>query len=529
MNYILLLLAVVILCSVFLHRISSKMGIPLLLVFIVLGMLFGSDGVLSIPFENFDFSEKICSTALVVIMFYGGFGTKWDSAKPVAKQAIVLSSLGVILTAFVVGIFCHFVLQLEFLESLLIGAVISSTDAASVFSILRSKQLNLKENTASLLEVESGSNDPCAYMLTMIVLSMMEGKAKPLDIAYDIFAQIFFGIAVGVILALFSRRFMEKFAFEISGFDTAFVLAIAFLSYALSNILGGNGYLSTYMTGIMMGNHWIPNKKALVHFFDGLTSIMQMLIFFLLGLLAFPSKLPHIFSTAIIIMIFLTFVARPLIIFLLLKPFKSSMNQKILVSFSGLRGAASIVFAIMATIHQASFNYDLFHIIFCIVLFSIGFQGSLIPYIAKKLNMIDNSCNVLKTFNDYSEEASLNFIEMYIDEEHEWIGKNVSSLSLPSSMLIVMIARNNSIITPNGNTIIEKDDQLVLCGSAYEHSGTTLLKESNINHGDPRIGHSLEELKGSIPRLIVLIKRNESFFIPDGKTILQQDDILVYQ
>ncbi|MEE1279553.1 MAG: cation:proton antiporter, partial [Oscillospiraceae bacterium] len=177
MAFYLLLVAVIITACVIFHGVSGKLGIPMLFAFILLGMIFGSDGILKIPFEDYYFAEQICTVALIIIMFYGGFGTNWNHAKPVAAHAILLSSLGTVLTACLVGIFCHFVLKIEFAESFLLGAVISSTDAASVFSILRSRRLNLRYGTASLLEVESGSNDPFSYMLTVLVLSFMNGSA----------------------------------------------------------------------------------------------------------------------------------------------------------------------------------------------------------------------------------------------------------------------------------------------------------------------------------------------------------------
>ena len=184
-----LIASVVIIACIILNKVTNKLGIPMLLAFILLGIFFGSDGVVKIEFGNYDFAEQICSAALIFIMFYGGFGTKWSEARPVAVKAVLLSSLGVVLTAAITGLFCHYFLKIEWLESFLIGSVISSTDAASVFSILRSKRLNLKYNTASLLEVESGSNDPCSYMLTIIVLALMEGSASGGGIAYLVFAQ----------------------------------------------------------------------------------------------------------------------------------------------------------------------------------------------------------------------------------------------------------------------------------------------------------------------------------------------------
>lgn len=258
--YILLVAAIILICVV-LNKMSSKLGIPMLLAFIVLGMLFGSDGIVKIPFDNYGIVEQVCSIALIFIMFYGGFGTSWKQAKPIAVNAVLLSSIGVIFTALLTGLFCYFLLGFDFLESMLIGAVISSTDAASVFSILRSKRLNLKDNTASLLEVESGSNDPCSYMLTVIILAMMSGDFSGGQLAYMVFAQVVYGITIGAGIALIATWCLTKIKFATDGFDTIFVFSMPLIAYAASTLLGGNGYLSTYILGIILGNQAIPNKN----------------------------------------------------------------------------------------------------------------------------------------------------------------------------------------------------------------------------------------------------------------------------
>ena len=310
MNFYILLFSVVIILCVICNRISNKLGVPVLLIFIALGMFFGSDGVIKIPFDNFVLAENVCTAALIFIMFYGGFGTKWKAAKPVAAKAVLMSTAGVVMTAFLVGLFCHFVIGINFQESLLLGALVGSTDAASVFSILRSKRLNLKYHTASLLEVESGSNDPCAYMLTMIMLSIIGGDSMTVPhLIYLVFAQIVYGAATGVIAAVVTGFIMKKVSFATQGFDTIFVFAMVLLAYAVPSEIGGNGYLSVYIFGIILGNMELIHKKPMVNFFDGLTGLMQMLLFFLLGLLSFPSVLPQVLLPAVAIALFLTLVA----------------------------------------------------------------------------------------------------------------------------------------------------------------------------------------------------------------------------
>ena len=284
---ILLLCAAVLVACILASRFSQKAGVPALLLFMALGMLFGSDGLLRIPFDDFQAAEQICSVALIFIMFYGGFGTRWEAAKPVAARAVVLSTLGVAVTALLTGLFCHFVLGFPPLASFLVGAVISSTDAASVFSILRSKKLSLRYHTASLLELESGSNDPVSYMLTMIALSLM-GVGESGNLVWMIFSQLVFGIVLGLAVAALSIFVLRRLTLS-DGMDSIFVLAAALLAYALPAAVGGNGYLGTYLAGILLGNAKIPHKPPLVHFFDGLTDLAQIIIFFLLGLLSYPT------------------------------------------------------------------------------------------------------------------------------------------------------------------------------------------------------------------------------------------------
>lgn len=356
--------AVIVICCIVFNKISNKIGVPMLFAFILLGMLFGSDGIFKIEFENFEFAEQICSVALVFIIFYGGFGTKWATAKKVAAKSLVLSSAGTLLTALLTGLFCHYALKFSMAEGMLVGAVLSSTDAASVFNILRSKKLNLKYGTASVLELESGSNDPWAYMLTVITLSVMSGGVSGWRTVYMLFAQIVYGIGIGVLIALGAVWVLKHIEFEADGFDTIFIVAMAVFSYALPTLVGGNGYLSCYLVGIVLGNSKIKNKKVQVHFFDGLTGLMQILLFFLLGLLSFPSQIPNIIIPALLIALALTFVVRPIVVSLLMAPFKAKLNQIAVVSWAGLRGATSIVFAILATVSDAYTSHDVFHIAF---------------------------------------------------------------------------------------------------------------------------------------------------------------------
>lgn len=527
MPYLILLSGIVILICLYLNRISNKLGMPMLLAFILLGMLFGTDGIFKIQFDNYKIAEHICTISLIFIIFYGGFGTNWNSAKPVAIKAVLLSSVGVIITALSTGLFCFYVLNFGFLESMLIGATISSTDAASVFSIFRSKQLNLKYNTASMLEVESGSNDPCAYMLTVLILSLISGSVNGTKISYLIFSQIVYGIFIGVIIALISSYVLSKIKFSSDGFGAIFVFSIALLAYSVPTIIEGNGYLSTYITGVILGNKEINNKKSLVHFFDGLTGLMQMLIFFLLGLLSFPSQLPKIILTSLGISVFLTFVARPLAVFLVLTPFKCKLNQQLLVAWSGLRGAASIVFAIIATVSPAYTKNDVFHIVFFIVLFSISIQGSLIVFIAKKLNMIDNETNVMKTFSDYSDEVPVQFVKVIISDNHLWAYKKIQDIELLPDLLLTLIIRGDKRIIPKGKTIIFPKDIIVLSALSLDENLKIMLTKIKIDKDNDWVGKRLREIKLGKEKLVINLIRKNKVIIPKGTTKIKINDVVV--
>lgn len=525
-SYILLVAAVILLC-LSLNKMSNKLGIPMLLAYILLGMMFGTDGILKIPFDNFTIAEQICTVSLIFIMFYGGFGTNWKQAKPVAGKAVLLSTVGVILTAVTTGAFCHFILKMDFWESMLIGSVISSTDAASVFSILRSRRLNLKNNTASMLEVESGSNDPCSYMLTVIILTIMSGELSGFSLVVMIFSQITFGILVGVVVALAAAFILKKVNFATDGFDTIFVFSMALVSYAGASMINGNGYLAAYIAGIILGNTPLHHKKSLVHFFDGITGLMQMLIFFLLGLLAYPSQLPKILPIALAIAIFLTFVARPVSVFAILMPFRCPVKQQLLVSWAGLRGAASIVFAIMATVSPAYTKNDLFHIVIFIVLFSISIQGTLLGLVAKKLDMIDENGNVMKTFSDYSDEMPVEFVKISIKAGHPWENRKIKDLTSLPDLLLVLILRGEERIIPNGNTVVLAGDKIVLSALSPEENLGICLTEIPIEKDSKWIGKPLSRIKLGEEKLVLVLKRNEKVVIPNGNTVIRENDVLV--
>jgi cell volume regulation protein A len=540
MIYLLAFIAVIIIICTFLGKISFKLGVPMLVVFILLGMLLGEDGpipMLQIHFENFDFAEKVSTVCLIFIMFYGGFGTNWEHAKKQAVKAGLLSSVGVILTAGLVGLFCHFVLKLELLEGLLVGAVIASTDAATVFFILRSRKLNLKMGTAPLLELESGSNDPWSYMLTIIVLQLMEMQSAAstvspvLEFTELILKQLILGIGCGVLIAALSVKIFKKVS--ASGVTSILLVAIALLSYALPSMVGGNGYLAVYIVGIVLGNTRMDTEEkiASAHFFDGVTNLLQMGLFFLLGLLSTPHEIPLVIGTAILVMLFLTLVARPLVVGLIMTPFKAPFKQQLIINLAGFRGAASIAFAILIQLSPVTTDNDVFHIVFCIVLLSIIVQGTLLPYFSKELSMVDDREDVMKTFSDYQSETDLEFVASEVTEDHPWANKLIKKLVFPPDVRAVMILRGDEKVIPKGDTQVMPGDVLILVGNEYIDESSVELVELRIDSGHYACGKRLSDIRFLNNALVVLIKRTTKSgvktLVPNGNIMLTDNDVLV--
>lgn len=524
-----LAISVIILLCILAEKFSDKFGLPALILFMFIGMVFGSDGIFGIAFDDFSLAENVCSIALVFIMFYSGFNTKWSAAKAYSVKAVSLSTVGVVLTALITMLLCHYLLRLSWAESFLIGAVLSSTDAASVFSILRKKRLNLKDGTASILEVESGSNDPMSFMLTTIAVGFF-GATESGSVVLMVVLQMLVGIVAGIAAAMITLWISKKTRLISDGLDTIFLIGMVLLCYALSSLLRGNAYLSLYLFGIIIGNSRIRSKQTLIPFFDGVTSLSQILVFFVIGLLSYPSQMPGIMSIAVAIAVFLTLVARPITVLLLLVIQKCSLRQCALISWAGLRGASSCVFAIMAVATGITMHQDLFHIVFMTTLISVAIQGGLLPLVAKKLQMIDNNADVTKTFNDYQEETSLQLMRMYIPQDHNWIHRKIKDVSMPYGSLAIMIKRGDESIITKGDTEILPHDTLILSVPPYVPTEDEQLQELLIDKKHRWCNQTIGALSLSDDELIALIIRNGQTIIPDGKTVIHEgDSVVVYR
>ena len=546
--YLLLLLGVVIALCVLINRMTDRLKIPSLLLFIGLGIVFG---VLLRPkignFTDYALGNVVCSVCLVFVIFYGGFGTNYKEAKPVAPRAMLLSSIGTALTAGITGAGVYAIFRIlpfggiGWAESMLIGSVLCSTDAASVFNILRSRQLNLKYKTSSLLEMESGSNDPVSYMLTAVfvaVIMAQRGAGSAVG-GWQIFgmlcAQIGFGALSGIVFGFLGIAVLKRFSLSMGQSSTIFIIALAMMAYAMPSVLpglwAGNGYLAAYICGIMLGNAHIAQKRDAVRFFDALTGVAQMVIFFLLGLLATPEWLirPQVLVPALLIFLFMTLISRPAAVSALLLPFRAKGNQIFVVSWAGLRGVASVVFAVYAVglIGEDNLPYDLFSIVFCVVLLSILVQGTLLPLLSKKSGMIAPGGDVRRTFNDYQEEGSISFVKIVVGENHPWAGKKLKDCVMPSEFLIVLIVRGEEVLVPNGETQVNAGDLLVTAAPEFENREEFGMYEEYVGEGHAYAGKAIKDLHLPQGVLIAMIKRGGGTVIPYGATKLQCGDTLV--
>jgi cell volume regulation protein A len=459
---ILIIAGIILLTCAISSKVLYKYGIPTLVIFLAIGMIMGSDGIGGIYFDNSRLAQELCNFGLIFIMFSGGFGTSWKKAKPIALSAGVLATLGVVLTALLVGIFAHFVLGLTFVEGMLLGSIISSTDAASVFSILRSKKLNLKNGLASMLEMESGSNDPIAYMLTTVFLGLLLGENQ--NIVSLLFMQITIGVLIGVLVGKTAVWLINHINLDIDGLYSIIVFGVAILSYSIAGLLLGNGFLAVYITALIMGNSRLVHKISLVRYFDGMSWLMQILLFFTLGLLVFPSRLPGVALTGIAVAAFITFIARPIAVFCVLSIFKRPIKEQLLVSWVGFRGAASIVFATYPLTAGLPIADMIFNTVFFVALVSVLVQGTMFIPIAKKLDLIAKEETVLKTFTDYSGEMHAELLEIKVPEGSPLSGKAIMDADIPAEILIVMIRRAGKFITPRGATVLKAGDTLMLAG-----------------------------------------------------------------
>lgn len=481
LELLVLLAGTVLLLSVLTSKLMYRYGVPTLIMFVTLGILMGSEGIGGIYFDDYLLTSTLAEIALVVIIFSGGFDTSWKTAKSSAPLSITLSSLGVVLTALLVGAFAHLTLSLSWLEGLLLGAIISSTDAASVFSILRSKNLNLKGDLASTLEVESGSNDPFAHMLTLLFIALLQQNAS--GFGWMLLLQLGIAIPLGLFIGYAATFIINRINLAIDGLYIIIALSVMLLSFGLTATLGGNGFLAVYLTGIVLGNHPLTHKISLIKFFDGLTWLMQIMLFFTLGLLVFPSQVLDVVWQGLAVALFISFVGRPVAVWTIMSIFKRPLKETALVAWVGFRGAASIVFAIYPLTFHLPAGEFIFNIVFFVAFFSVLVQGTLLTPFAKWLGLTEQSNQVLTTFTDYRGDIYADLLGVRIPADSIAVGKTIVELDIPSHILIAMIKRGKSVVTPRGHTVIQANDILMLASDSKEE----LLAIAKMEQLQPRL------------------------------------------
>lgn len=461
--------------SIIAGKTSNKLGVPTLILFLAIGMLSGSEGIGGIHFDDPKTTQFIGIIALNFILFSGGLDTNWNSVKPILGQGISLATLGVILTALTLGTFVWLITNFTFYESLLLGAIVSSTDAASVFSMLRSKNLDLKSNLRPTLELESGSNDPMAYVLTIAFLSLLVHQELSFYSVIPLFfQQMILGTVGGFIFGKISKLVINRIKLNYEGLYPALIIALMFITFSATDAVGGNGFLAVYICAVYLGNQELIHKKTILKMYDGLAWLMQIILFLTLGLLVNPSHILPVMGIGILISLFLIFVARPLSVLLSLLPFQMKQQRRLYISWVGLRGAVPIVFAtypLLAGIEKAEM---IFNIVFFIALTSLLIQGSTLTVVAKWLRVAlpetENSTGTSDSF--VSEDAKKVMTEIEISQENCAVGKEIVELRFPKSATIAMIKRKEHFLTPNGATIIEANDILVVLSETQEEINT---------------------------------------------------------
>ena len=474
---LLLLVSVLVFCAILVSRIGSKLGVPSLLLFLLIGMIAGADGI-GLEFEEYDLAESIGHFAMTIILFTGGLETSMNDIKPVIRHGVILSTLGVLLTALLTGLFIYFAtgsmiggIGSSFIGCFLLASIMGSTDSASVFSILRGKKVHLRENLGPMLELESGSNDPMAYVLTIILVDVLTGIHGSMTVMGTFWfalgtlaLQIVVGFVAGVAIGFGARWLLEKVKLPTTSLYSILIQSIGFFANGFSSINCGNGLLSLYVAAMIIGNYTeLPQKRDIQKFIDGMTWLMQLLMFLMLGLLARPSHMLSVAGPAILIGLFMIFIARPVSVFLCLLPFKNvSFKAKTFVSWVGLKGAGPILFALYPVVAGLDGSSVIFNIVFFITLLSLLFQGMTLPPLAKALDLSYDEDPKVETFGMEIPEEMGMLRDHLVTEEDLQGGSTLRDMNLPHGIRVMMVRREKHFLVPHGSMELHPGDCLVI-------------------------------------------------------------------
>ena len=475
MELLLLVGSILFFISMLVGKAGTRYGVPVLLLFLIVGMVFGSDGF-GFEFENVQVAQIIGSICLIIILFSGGLDTKFQDIKPIIMPGVILATIGVLLTALVTGFFIYWLSGMMFpsmgiglFTALLLASTFSSTDSASVFGILRSKGLILKNNLRPLLELESGSNDPMAYMLTIMFIQIIRSGDNPNFgmVALMVVVQLIVGALAGYFLGKLAVRIINRIKMGNSSLYPILLLTMGIFIFAATYYIQGNGYLAVYIAGLVIGNSKFSHKRSSMNFMDGFAWLSQILLFLTLGLLANPSELIDVFVPALIVSLFLIFFGRPIVVFLTLIPFKKiNFKDKLYVSWVGLRGAVPIIFAILPlAAGDIPHSRWIFNMVFVITIVSLLVQGTSLPIVARWLKLAEQPPKY-KEFEDFdvefAEEIKSAMTEIHISEDTLQYGKNLIEMPLPDKTLVVMVKRGDQYFVPTGQTELHAGDKLLV-------------------------------------------------------------------
>jgi potassium/hydrogen antiporter len=433
-NPLILLAAVLLLTGVLLSKTSSRLGVPSLLLFLGLGMLAGSEGLLGVEFEDFALAQRYGIIALAFILFSGGAGTAWRDVRTILVPGVALATVAVLLSAIFLGAIAAAILRLPLLEGMLLGSVIASTDAAAVFSILRSRGVAIVPRLRHLLELESGSNDPAAVFLTVGMIAIIEQTTGgAIDLVGLFVVQMGVGLVAGWLLARAAVVLINRLHLEYDGLYPVLTIAFVLLTYEGTAWLGGSGFVATYVAGLTVANAEFLHKRSLLRFHDAVAWLMQISMFVLMGLLVFPSHVVPVAGQALLVAAVLLFVARPVAVLLTLVPFRMPLRDIAFVSWVGLRGATPIILATFPVVAGVSNAETIFNVVFFVVLLSVLVQGTTIPAAAKRLGL----AVPLPAMDTYSFDAVITgdqghgLREVTIGEGAAAVGRSIVSLGLP--------------------------------------------------------------------------------------------------
>jgi potassium/hydrogen antiporter len=480
----LFVIALLLLLSIVTSKLSTRFGVPALLIFLGIGMAFGSDGLKVIHFDDYQAAQTLGIIALLYILFSGGLDTNWRQVRPIAATGILLSTLGVMVSAVVVGVLAAYVLDVNLEEGILLGAIVSSTDAAAVFSVLRSKAIGFKYRLQELIEFESGTNDPMAIVLTIgLIQYILAPDTSGWSFVLQFFQQMGFGLLLGYLLGKAITWLTNTIELGYDGLYSVLALSYVPLIYALTDFVGGSGFLAVYVAGVVMGNSRFVHQKSLMNFFDGIGWLMQIVMFITLGLLVFPSEIATVATQGLIIALVLIFLGRPLSVFVSMMFSGFKTRAKLMVSWVGLRGAVPIIMATFPLVAGLEKAYLIFTVIFFVVVTSVIIQGTTIPLVAKWLH-VDSPVKI-KTRYPIELEPSVDtktaLKEIQIAAGDFAHNKQILELGLPPSVLITLINREGKFIVPRGDTyIFENDKLLVLSDKQNIREIKLLLKNKSV-------------------------------------------------